>query len=115
MAIANAPQNATRKAAVMIAAPPAWADKAPSRPSDTSALSVTAQTSSDAGTSSTTSSGMAAPTEKGADEVQGACSGFAVYAGGVPKSSLAWVSNASNAINWLATWLANALSSPRLT
>ena len=99
MAIANAPQNVTREAAVMIAAPPAWADKAPSRPSDTSALSVTAQTSSDAGTSSTTSSGMAAPTEKVAAEVKAACSGFAVNVEEIPNSSLAWVANASNAIN----------------
>ena len=50
-----------------------------------------------------------------AAEVKAACSGFAVNVEEIPNSSLAWVANASNAINWLATWLANALSSPRLT
>ena len=87
----------------------------PSTARNNSELPETTHISADAGTSTTTISGKAAPTENVAADAIAAWTGRAVSISEMPSSSRACAPSASCAINCEATCEASSGSSPRPT
>ena len=87
IAIASAPQKATRAVARSTLAPPRRAPTAPSAARKTNEARKTAGINALCGKMKTTSKGSAAPAAKVAAEVSAACTGRAVLISEIPSSS----------------------------
>ena len=115
MAIASAPQKATRIAALSNGAPPAFAPTAPKTARETrDTIPITGPTLP-IGVRRAVKNGTAAPTAKDAADANAAWTGRAAVVSDMPSSSREWAASASRAISCSATCPASCWSRPRFT
>ena len=115
IAIAAAPQKATRNAPRSTGAPPAYAAVPPNTASATSATADVTSVIHAFGASSTVTIGTTAPAMNATADANAAWSGRARCISVMPSSSRACAASASPDISFSATCFASGASSPRAT